>query len=285
MLVLVTGATGKQGGAVAQKLLDSGHQVRALTRKVGSESAADLREQGAEVVGGTLDDPESLRLAAEGVDAIFGMTTPFEAGMDAEVRQGRNLVDAAESLSVPLVFTSVAWAYSNSGIPHFETKWQTEKYLTSKDIPHTILGPGFFMENTTAPWTLPALRDQGVLAVPLTAKVPVACIAVGNIADAVVYALENPDQMNGKRFDLAGEIYSGEHLSRMLSEVTGRKIGYYEVDKSAVQDDDLRVMFEWYESEKPTVDIPALQAAFPGVHFYTCREWVESQNWSELLGS
>ncbi len=284
MLVLVTGATGKQGGAVAGKLLGDGVQVRALTRRTNSEAAEALARQGAEVVAGTLDDIESLKRAADSVDAIFGMTTPFEEGMDAEIRQGRNLVDAAEAAGTRLVFTSVGWAYRNTGIPHFETKWQTEQYLTSKSLPHTILGPGYFMENLVAPWSLPALRDNNVVAIPLSPGLRQACIAVSNIADCAAYALEHPDEMNGKRFDIAGDIVTGTELAQAVAEVTGRPVKYMEVPKSALDDHDLRTMFEWYEANQPDVDIPALKAAFPGVRFHTYREWIESQNWNQLLG-
>lgn len=284
MIVLVTGATGKQGGAVADKLLSNGHEVRALSRRVDSDAAESLREQGAEVVAGTLDDLDSLRRAADGVDAIFGMTTPFEEGMDAEIRQGKNLVDVAGATGARLVFTSVGWAYRNTGIPHFETKWQTEQYLTSKAILHTILGPAYFMENLIAPWSVPAIREQGVVAMPLSAGVPQAAIAVDNIADVAVYALENPEEMNGKRFDLAGDTLTGPEIAAALSEITGRQIGYYDVPKTAVDNEDLRLMYEWYEAERPTVDIEGLKATFPDIHFYTWREWLESQNWNELLG-
>ena len=76
--VLVGGATGQQGGAVARLLLEKGHRVVALTRKPESESAARLTQAGVEVAVGSFDDGSALERAMRGVDAVFTMSTPFE---------------------------------------------------------------------------------------------------------------------------------------------------------------------------------------------------------------
>src|SRR6266436_2221828 len=65
-LVLVTGATGKQGGAVVEALLTRGHQVRALTRNAASPAANRLREQGVEIAVGDFTDPDALVRATRG---------------------------------------------------------------------------------------------------------------------------------------------------------------------------------------------------------------------------
>lgn len=68
--VLVTGATGQQGGALARLLLAQGRHVRALTRKVDSPAASDLRSRGAELAVADFDDRASLERAMDGVDAV-----------------------------------------------------------------------------------------------------------------------------------------------------------------------------------------------------------------------
>src|SRR5688500_14947318 len=109
--VFVCGATGQQGGAVARLLLSRGHHVRALVRNAESPAAQGIRSAGAELVSGSMDDGAGLVRAMDGVDAVFAVTTPFEAGMDAEVRQGKNLANAARQTGARIVFTSVAWAW------------------------------------------------------------------------------------------------------------------------------------------------------------------------------
>src|SRR5687768_16515760 len=95
--VLVIGATGKQGGSVARRLLDRGHEVRAFTRDPESAAAKALFEAGAQIAVGNLDDRASLDEAMKGVDTVFSMSTPYEAGEAAEVAQGKRVADAAHA--------------------------------------------------------------------------------------------------------------------------------------------------------------------------------------------
>ena len=107
-LVLVMGATGKQGGAVARALLAHGHRVRGMTRDTGSTAAQALAALGAEMVRGDFADPDSLVTSATGVDAVFAVSTPFETGVRSEVEQGMAVVDAAVKARVGhFVYTSV----------------------------------------------------------------------------------------------------------------------------------------------------------------------------------
>jgi uncharacterized protein YbjT (DUF2867 family) len=119
--VLVTGATGQQGGALARLLLKKSHRVRAFTRKPDSPAAQGLRRLGAELAVGSLEDRASIERTARGVDVLFAMSTPYEAGTDAETQQGLTVADAAKAAGVRhLVFTSVASADRNTGITHFQ---------------------------------------------------------------------------------------------------------------------------------------------------------------------
>lgn len=195
--VLVAGATGNQGGAVARTLLERGHSVRALSRSVESSPARELERLGAEPVSGSFDDRDSLERAASGVDAVFAMATPFEAGMEAEVRQGTNLFEAAKAAGVHhLVYSSVASAGEDTGIPHFETKAELERRLPGVAVPFTIVAPVAFMENMLAPWTLPALQ-QGVLAVALPADRPLQQLALTDLASFVTLVLESASASSG----------------------------------------------------------------------------------------
>src|SRR6266566_1563880 len=109
--VLVTGATGKQGGHLVRELLARGHSIRALTRKPDSPAAAALAQHGVMIVTGNFEDQKSLERAARGVDTVFAMSTPFESGAKTETREGINIVRAASAVGVPhLVYASVAGA-------------------------------------------------------------------------------------------------------------------------------------------------------------------------------
>jgi uncharacterized protein YbjT (DUF2867 family) len=173
-LVLVTGATGKQGGACVEALLIRGHQVRALTRNSASPAANRLRERGVEITVGDFSDRDSLMRAARGADAVYAMSTPYEQGAEKETVQGITITDAARAARVGhFVYSSVASANRGTGIGHFDGKYTVEKHLQASGVPYTIVTPVFFMENLLQPWTLPSLR-QGKLTMALPAGLPLA---------------------------------------------------------------------------------------------------------------
>lgn len=98
--ILVTGATGRQGGATARALKMGGHRVRALTRDSGKPAAKALSAKGMDVVEGDLNDPSSVRPHLADVDRLFAVQNFWEAGYDGEVRQGCSLIDLAKEAGV-----------------------------------------------------------------------------------------------------------------------------------------------------------------------------------------
>src|SRR5476649_2804814 len=147
LTVVVTGSTGKQGGAVARGLLERGHKVRAVTRDPNSSQAKSLANAGATLVAASLEDTAAITKALEGATSLFAMTTPFGGGTDAETRQGVAAADGARAAGVHLVFTSVNSANRQTGIPHFDSKYEVEKHIAKVGIRATILAPVYFMEN------------------------------------------------------------------------------------------------------------------------------------------
>ena len=128
LTVVVTGSTGKQGGTVARDLLERGHKVRAVTRDPNSSQARSLAKAGATLVMAALEDTGAIKKALEGATSLFAMTVPSE-GAQAERRQGIVAADADKAAGVHLVFTSVGSANRQTGIPHFESKYEVEKHI------------------------------------------------------------------------------------------------------------------------------------------------------------
>ncbi len=171
-LVLVTGVTGQQGGAVARALITKGHRVRGMTRNVESDAARAVAALGADLVAGDFRDSDSLAAAVAGVDTVFAMGTPFEAGEAAEVAQGLAIVDAAVGAEIDhFVYSSVASADKSTGIPHFDSKWQVEKHLASTELDWSVSAPVYFMENLFFGENLDALQN-GSYPIALPADLP-----------------------------------------------------------------------------------------------------------------
>jgi len=283
-LVLVTGATGSQGGSVVQALLKRGHKVRGMTRRADSSVAKKLRQGGVEVVAGDFMDQDSLVRAASGVDTIFTMTTPFEEGAEAETAQGIAITNAAKDAGIGhLIYSSVANADKATGIPHFDSKYEVEKHIASSGVPYTIIAPVYFMENLTTPWSVPGLR-QGKLALALPANQPLQQIAVRDIGAFAAAIVERRESVFGHRYDIAGDELSGEESVAIFSEATGRKIQYesFPPDALRAQSEDMALMFEWLNDTGYSADIAGLRRDFPEVTWLDFAAWIGQQNWSVL---
>jgi uncharacterized protein YbjT (DUF2867 family) len=282
--ILVTGATGQQGGAVARALLSKGHRVKALTRKPDSEAARHLAAAGAEVVAGDLADTASVVRAAGDVDTMFLMGNSYEAGMEEETRQGILAADAAKAAGVGhLIYSSVASADKKTGIPHFDSKYLVEKHVVGLGIPYTISAPTAFMENVVAPWSISAL-SQGTYAFAVPPKRALQLVALADIGAFVTALAERREQVFGKRFDFAGDELSGEEQAKILSQVIGRPISYQEIPIAVArqQSEDAALMFEWFDRVGYDVDIGALRKEFPEVRWHSFADWAREFDWSVL---
>lgn len=285
LTVLVTGATGSQGGALARRLLFDGHRVRALTRSPQGPAAQALARLGAEVVAGSFADGEAIRRAARGTDAAFVVATPYEGGPVAEIEGASSVVAAVTAEGVPhVVYSSVASADERTGVPHFESKAALERELAGLGAQYTIVAPAYFMDNVVAPWTLPGLR-QGTLSLALPADRPLQQVAVDDIAAFVAHVLRHPDHFAGRRVEIAADEVSGAEQAQILSDATGRDIRYVELPVEQLRsygDQDNALMFEWLSSVGFGVDMAGLRAAYPEVGWSRFEEWARSRDWSLL---
>lgn len=280
--ILVTGATGQQGGAVARALLSRGHRVKALTRKPDSDAARQLASAGAVVVAGDLADAASVVSAAKDVDTMFLMGNSYEAGLEEETRQGILAADAAKAAGIGhLIYSSVADADKQTGIPHFESKYQVEQHVRQLGIPYTISAPVAFMENAVAPWSIDALR-QGIHAFAMQPKRVVQLVALADIGAFVAALVERRERVFGKRFDFAGDELSGEEQAQTLSDAIGRPIQYQEIPIAVArqQSEDAALMFEWFDRVGYDVDIATLHREFPEVRWHGFADWARAFNWS-----
>jgi uncharacterized protein YbjT (DUF2867 family) len=281
LTVVITGSTGKQGGAVARGLLKRGHKVRAVTRDTNSTQAKSLASAGATLVAASLEDTAALTQALEGATSLFAMTTP-SGGTDAETRQGVAAADAAKAAGVHLVFTSVASANRQTGIPHFDSKYEVEKHIARVGVRATILAPVAFMENL---YFIKEQLAKGIYAAPLPPATALAQVAVADIGAVAVRVLEDAGRFTGKRFDLASDELTGNEAMAILARVTGRPFSYYQVPLDVIRQrmgEDAVKMYEWFERVGFAVDRAALRREFPDVTFHDFESWTKTQNWSGL---
>jgi uncharacterized protein YbjT (DUF2867 family) len=280
----VAGGTGKQGGALARQLLAHGQRVRVYTRNPGGSEARLLQRLGADLFPGGFEDAGPLERAMRGCDGAFAVATFTEGGVEAEVRNGRALVDAARRSGVPhLVYSSMAGADKLTGVAHLDSKLRVESYLGHAGVPYTILAPVFFMENWLT--ILPGAVGRGRIAYPLPAQRLLQMVAVDDVAAFARMVLERPTGFENRRIEIAGDALPMEHVARILSGEARRELPYHAVPLQAVwaRDEALGRLCSWLDWEGTRVDIERLRTRHREVAFTRFAVWARRQDWDTLL--
>jgi len=261
-IVLITGATGKQGGAVTRHLAGKGFKIRAMTRKVDGDAAKALAAARVEVVKGDLNDAASLEAALKGAWGAFAVQNTWEAGVEGEEEQGKRFATLARKGGVQhFVYTSVGSAHRHTGIPHFENKWRIEETIRGLGFPsRVIIRPVFFMENLTSPWFLSGDK----LAAALDPKTVLQMIAVDDIGKYGARAFTDAAALNGREIDLAGDAVTMPQAATILSRGLGRTIQFVRVPIEEVRKNskDLALMLDWFDRVGYNADIAGLEHEF-----------------------
>ena len=278
-LILVSGATGTQGGAVVRALLEKGFAVRAMTRNPGSERAIRLAGSGVEIVQADFDDMDSLDRALDSAYGAFSVQPWRSSGTDAEIRQGNAFADAALRAGIQhFVYTSNAAAAENTGIPHFDSKYAIEEHIRSIEIPYTIIGPRSFMSNVRRDFT-EAIQD-GILEGAMAPEFIIQYIAPQDIGRFAALAFENPDQWIGENIGIAGDEITYLGLAELLSEITGRTITYVQTPRNEIVEratPEMMKGLEWNRTTTFSVDVDALREEYPWM--MSLEEYLLEQDW------
>jgi uncharacterized protein YbjT (DUF2867 family) len=281
-VVLVAGATGRQGGAVVRHMPAKGWSLRALTRKPKSYAAQQLAAQGVELAQGDLDDPASLERAARGVYGIFSVQDFWTVGARREVQQGKNLANAAKKVGVQhFVYSSVGGAERNTGITHWETKWMVEKHIRSLNLPVTILRPASFMETYHITEVEIGLL-KGKLADPIRGDKTYQTIATDDIGAFVALAFERPKDFIGLELEIAGSELTNLQAAEVFSRVLNRPVKFKKLPMPIVKlflGKEFYEMFHWFDTKGYQANIPELRRKYPEVHLHSLEEWLREDGW------
>ncbi|MGW5452998.1 NmrA/HSCARG family protein [Nocardia sp. NPDC003979] len=271
--VLITGATGKQGGVTARRLLADGHRVRALVRDPHSPAARDLAEAGAELVVGDFDDPASLRVAAKGARAVF-LVPPADYGPSGwtagdEARRGIAMIEAARAADVDqLVFSGIATMGPAESWGQ-EGKRRIEDAIRAAGLRYTLLRPVRFMENYLMHGSpVDGIGAGGEHRHLFPADRPLQMIALDDIAAFAALAFADPDGWHGRELELAGEAITPIEAAAAISVATGRPIHYREVTEAEAAAIGPQLANTWRlirETGGWHADLAALRALHPGL--------------------
>lgn len=262
-IILVAGATGNQGGAVAHRLLQEGNfAVHALTRDKNKPQAQALKNAGAELIEGDLNDSASLEEGLKGVYGVFSLQD-FHGGTEVEIRQGNALADAAKNAGVKhFVYSSVGSAERNTGIPHFDSKFKIEEHIQAIGLPATIIRPVFFMYNYEG---MRAMIENGMLYMPLSPDKKLQQLSEDDFGKMVAKVFAQRDEFLGKQIEVTSIDISMTEVAATFSRVMGKEIKYQQIPFEAFQQQagaELTTMFRWFENVGYNANINELEKAF-----------------------
>lgn len=279
--VLVIGATGNQGGAVVDALLQSEltYEIYGLTRDPDSEAAAELDRRGVHVVQGDMDEKSSLEPHIDRVDRLFLVTDFWSAGYDRQVRQGKNVADVAADVGIDhLVFSGVGSHDRDTGIPHFESAWEIDRHIQELELSNTVLKPAFFFQNFEG---MRETIEGGRIAMPLEEGVRLQMIDVGDIGRVAADVISRPGEFEDERIELAGGSYTLINVAQVFTRILDRYINAVHVPISVAREqlgDEMADMFEWFNEVGYDANVAALEERF-GFELVDLETYAERTGW------
>lgn len=262
-LILVTGATGNQGGAVAKRLLQRGNfMIRALVCDKSKPASQTLQQAGAKLVEGDLDERTSLDQALQGVSGVFSVQS-FNDSLEAEIRQGKTLTDAAKAAGIQhFVYSSVGSAERKTGVPHFDSKFQVEEYIRASDLSYTILRPVFFYNYSS----MRPLIENGALPQPLSPDTKVQQLCEEDYGKMVAEVFERPTDFLNREIEVASVDMTMPEIAAAFSRVLGKEVKYQQLPFEAFEQqagEEMTIMYRWFEAVGYGADWAELKKDFP----------------------
>jgi len=234
---LVLRATGSQGQGVVKHLAKSGWKVHALVSDPSADRALALQEFGnVSLYKGTLGDHASIEAAIAGTDAVFLTQMPSFTD-DSEVRDARAILDLAKAAGVKHIIHSTQLMLNNPNLrndksfppmmaPVIIGKLDVEELIRASGLAYTLLRPGWFMTNVTAPiadMMYPGLSD-GKFISSYTPDTILPAVDTDDIGVFVAAAFNDFDKFAGKAVTVVSEMITVADLLAEIEKASGKKL-------------------------------------------------------------
>jgi uncharacterized protein YbjT (DUF2867 family) len=282
--ILVTGATGNQGGIVARHLLQRGKfRVRAMVRDEHKPAAQALKQAGAELVIGDFNDRASLDRVLQDVYGVFSIQD-FRDGAAVEIRQGKALAEAVKAAGVEhFVYSSVGGAERNTGIPHFDSKFQVEEYVRTIGLPFTILRPVFFFYNYNG---MRSMVENGTLFQPPSPDTKLQQLSEEDYGKMVAEVFEHPADFTNRAIEVASVEMTMPEIAAVFSRVLGKPINYQQIPFEVFEQqagEEVTIMYRWFENAGYTANLAQLKHDFSAPSDFEF--YLRDRNWAEPVAS
>jgi NAD(P)H dehydrogenase (quinone) len=227
--ILVTGASGFQGAAVAKEITQQGFTVKSMVHNTDTV-------QDEEKVNASFEDATSLVKAFEGVEKVY-LSFPLIFDEKLLLRFAANVVAAWKASAVKqFVFnTNLPVQTEKVGIIAFDAKLAIENYFDEAGLPYISLRPTLYLDNLSAPFLLPVVQANSILPYPVSADGQIAWMSHKDLAKFVVAAFKHPELI-GQKFDIGGkQLLSGEAMAASIAKLAGRDIQFIPVSPDDFQ--------------------------------------------------
>lgn len=222
--IFITGITGNQGSAVAKHLLEQNISVIGLTRNANSEKAKNWKEQGVNIIEGNINNPSSYEKYLDQADAVYLVQALQKK--EQEIMQGKRFIDAIKPENkTHLVYASVLGADLDTDVPHFESKFELENYIKSKNVNYSILRPASFYENHLFPRVANDIK-KGKYISPLNKMCNQQMIGVDDIGKIAAAVFANKEKYNNKTISIATDEWQIGEIPQAFSEVINKPVSY-----------------------------------------------------------
>jgi uncharacterized protein YbjT (DUF2867 family) len=264
--IVVTGSTGRQGGAVTRSLLKHGWRVRAVTRNPRSQKAQALAGLGAEVVQADLEDRLSLEAAFRDAYGVYSVQNPMLSNLETEIKQGKMVADAAKAARIQhLVYGSAGFG-APTGIGSWDSKLQIEAHMKALELPRTILRPVAFMELMTDKDFYPAVSTWHLMPKLMGAARPVGWLSTDDLGVIAATIFGSPEQFTGQDISLVSDVKSIDDCRELYREIMGKYPARFPMPVWMFKrfvGTDLITMWEWLRTAKIDFDTGPTLALHP----------------------
>jgi uncharacterized protein YbjT (DUF2867 family) len=275
-VVVVTGATGRQGGAVARRLLSDGWRVRAVTRRPDRPAARTLAARGADVVRADMMNKSELVTAFRDAYGVYSVQNFMPHGTEAEITQGRNVADAAKTAGVQhIVYGSAGTGAADTGIASWNSKLAIEAHTRSLGLPLTVLRPMAFMELMTDRDFYPPVSTWSLMPKLMGQDRPLGWICADDLGAIAARAFADPDRFVGADLSLASDVQSIAQCRQIWHDVNGRAPRRVPMPVWMFRrfvGSDLITMWGWLRTARFDIDPAPTRSELPDAR--TVREWL-----------
>jgi uncharacterized protein YbjT (DUF2867 family) len=266
-IIVVTGATGRQGGAVARCLLADGWRVRGVTRSPDSNAARKLAAVGVQVVRADMADPDGMREACAGTYGAFSVQNPMISGEEGEIVQGRNVVDAAADTGVShLVYGSAGPGIPGTGVAAWDAKLEVAEHARRRGLPLTVLRPMAFMELMTDKNLYPPVAAWHLMPRIVGEGRPIPWLSAADLGAIAARAFADPASYVGADLALAADLRTLSECRAIWRRVTGRNPRRFPMPVWLFErftGPDLTRMWRWLATHDVDVDQSQTRAHHP----------------------